>query len=114
MKVILLSFLFFLLSISSLFAQKNEHYRYDDSISALSKEIKELLEIQDYGKAISTLEKILVFYERANDSIGVAKSNYKLGYYNKKLDNYELAFKFYNDSFKIYSSLKDSVQSGRR
>lgn len=114
MKVFLRSFLFFLLSISSLFAQKNEHYRYDDSISALSKEIKELLEIQDYGKAISTLEKILVFYERANDSIGVAKSNYKLGYYNKKLDNYELAFKFYNDSFKIYSSLKDSVQSGRR
>ncbi|MFC4635486.1 sensor histidine kinase [Dokdonia ponticola] len=99
---------------SSVFAQKNEHHRYDDSISALNKEIKELIEIQDYEEAISALEKILVFYERANDSIGVAKSNYKLGFYNKKLDNYELAFKFYNDSFKIYSSLKDSIQAGRR
>ncbi|GAA3510202.1 hypothetical protein GCM10022393_24210 [Aquimarina addita] len=64
-------------------------------------------------KAIDQSYLLLQFAKKNKDSFYMGKALYRLGYYNKKLDNYLEAFQYYNESFKIKRNLKDSVSAGK-
>lgn len=55
------------------------------------------------------LEKAL----EKKDSVFIGKASYKVGYYNKRIFNYVEAFEYYNQSFKIFRNLQDSIYAGK-
>ncbi|WP_271769467.1 ATP-binding protein [Aquimarina algiphila] len=64
-------------------------------------------------KAIDQSYLLLELAQQNKDSSYIAKALYRLGFYNKKLDNYLEAFEYYNHSFKISRNIKDSINAGR-
>ncbi|WP_108809059.1 tetratricopeptide repeat-containing sensor histidine kinase [Aquimarina spinulae] len=64
-------------------------------------------------KAIEQSYLLLQLAQQNMDSAYIGKALYKLGLYNKKLDNYLEAFEYYNQSFKVHRNLKDSINAGR-
>ncbi|WP_024771482.1 tetratricopeptide repeat-containing sensor histidine kinase [Aquimarina macrocephali] len=64
-------------------------------------------------KAIEESYVLLQLAQQNKDSFYIGKAYYRLGFYNKKLDNYLEAFGYYNQSFKIRRNLKDSINAGR-
>ncbi|WP_025663088.1 tetratricopeptide repeat-containing sensor histidine kinase [Aquimarina megaterium] len=64
-------------------------------------------------KAMDQSYLLLQLAQQNQDSIYIGKAYYRLGFYNKKLDNYLEAFGYYNQSFKIYRNLKDSINAGK-
>ncbi|MDA7716898.1 hypothetical protein N8834_00090 [bacterium] len=67
----------------------------------------------DTPKAIEQSYRLLELAKQNNDSFYIGKALYKLGLYNKRLDNYLEAFQFYNESFKINRNIKDSIIAGK-
>ncbi|MFC5048428.1 sensor histidine kinase [Aquimarina hainanensis] len=63
--------------------------------------------------AISVSYTLLETAEQSNDSSYIGLALYRLGYYNKKQGKYLKAFNFYNQSFKVYRNIKDSIYAGR-
>jgi len=47
---------------------------------------------KEYDSAKFYTKKLLIISQRNKDSIEIAKSNYRLGYYNKRNGFYELSF----------------------
>ncbi len=69
-----------------------------------------------YFGPTKALEKSLELLELAKenrDSLYIGKALYRIGFYNKKLENYLLSFKYYNESFKIRRDLNDSINAGK-
>jgi signal transduction histidine kinase len=64
-------------------------------------------------KAMDQSYVLLKLAQQNMDSFYIGKALYRLGFYNKKLDNYLEAFGYYNQSFKIYRNLKDSINAGK-
>ncbi|MDY8134660.1 ATP-binding protein [Aquimarina sp. 2201CG5-10] len=64
-------------------------------------------------KAIEQSDLLLQLAKKSNDSVYMGRAFYRLGYYNRKLDNYLDAFGYYNQSFKIRRNIKDSINSGK-
>ncbi|WP_438425732.1 ATP-binding protein [Aquimarina macrocephali] len=64
-------------------------------------------------KAIDQSYVLLQLSQQNKDSVYIGKAYYRLGFYNKKLDNFLEAFGFYNQSFKIRRNLKDSINAGK-
>lgn len=51
--------------------------------------------------------------EKNGDSIYIVKALVKLGFYNKRMNNYSDAFEYYNDAFKINKLILDSISAGK-
>ncbi|WP_106790808.1 sensor histidine kinase [Aquimarina sp. Aq78] len=64
-------------------------------------------------KAIEQSYVLLQLAQQNMDSVYIGKALYRLGLYNKKLDNYLEAFRYYNQSFKVHRNLKDSINAGK-
>lgn len=87
----------------------NSSFPFADSIDI---KIKELAKREHYDSAIVYAKKLLRFAIIENDTMILAKSNFRLGYYNMKLQNYEDSYDYYNQAYKIYSSKQDSTMTG--
>lgn len=81
------------------------------SLVVLENKIKEYAKQKKYDSAIYFSKRLLKLSHDLSDSLFIAKSNFRLGFYYKKIDKYEKAFANYNNALKIYSSLGDSIQS---
>ncbi|MBG6130296.1 signal transduction histidine kinase [Aquimarina sp. EL_43] len=79
----------------------------------LSLYIKLLNKYKGPEKAIEQSYLLLQLAQQNKDSVYIGNAFYKLGFYNKKLDNYLEAFGYYNQSFKVHRDLKDSINAGR-
>ena len=67
----------------------------------------------DPQKAIDQSYLLLQLAQQNKDSFYIGSAFYKLGLYNKKLDNYLKAFEYYNQAFKISRNIKDSINAGK-
>ncbi len=74
---------------------------------------KLLNKYQGPEKAIDQSYLLLQLAQQNKDSGYIGKALYRLGFYNKRLDNYLDAFGYYNQSFKVRRNLKDSVNAGK-
>ncbi len=72
--------------------------------------IKHLARQKKYDSAIFHTNKLLRLSKKNKDSSEIAKSNYRLGYYNKKKGFYELSYSHYNKALVIYTKTKDTVR----
>ncbi|MFT5891319.1 MAG: signal transduction histidine kinase [Dokdonia sp.] len=127
MKVILRSFLFLILALPFL-SNKNipkplfafdqnvnqQIFNRSDSITFFELKRNEFRKEKKYDSALFYTKKLVRLYKKNNDTLKLAKSYQRLGFYNKRLHNYELSFEFFNTSFKTSSSLRDSANAGRR
>ncbi|PKV53165.1 histidine kinase/DNA gyrase B/HSP90-like ATPase [Aquimarina sp. MAR_2010_214] len=82
-------------------------------LKGLSLYAKLLNKYKSPEKAMEQSYVLLQLAQQNQDSVYIGTALYKLGLYNKKLDNYLEAFGYYNQSFKIYRNLKDSINAGR-
>ncbi len=72
--------------------------------------------LNQYGfteKAIEKSFKLLELARKNNDSIHIGRAYFKLGLYNKIIENHLEAFEYYNQSFKICRNIKDSIRAGK-
>ncbi len=85
------------------------NFSFTDSIDI---KIKKIAKRKQYDSAIALTEKLLRFSIIENDTMIRAKSYFRLGYYNMELQNYEPAFDYYNEAYKIYLAISDSTMTG--
>ncbi|MDN3643931.1 hypothetical protein QWY87_14535 [Lutimonas halocynthiae] len=86
-----------------------------DSLLILALHRKTLLhnKLKQRDSAILYSKELLSIVENINDSVGIGKAYWKLGYYNDLASLKDSAYYFYNQSKKIHEALKDSAQAGR-
>lgn len=82
-------------------------------LKGLSLYAKLLNKYKDPEKAIDQSYVLLQLAQQNHDSTYIGKAYYRLGFYNKKQDNYLEAFGYYNQSFKVRRNLKDSINAGK-
>lgn len=106
-----------IINISSLinFQEGNKSLYYQNSHSTealrIENKVKTFARKKSYDSAIVYSKKLLVSSLEIPDSILVAKSNFRLGFYNLKLGNRKIAFEHYNNAFNNYSRMGDSIMS---
>ncbi len=64
-------------------------------------------------KALEKSHKLLILAKESEDSLYMGRALYRIGFYNKKLENYLESFKYYNEAFKVRRDLKDSINAGK-
>ncbi|WP_109299191.1 ATP-binding protein [Aquimarina sp. AU474] len=67
----------------------------------------------NYLKAIEQANLMIDLARKKSDSENLGKAYYKVGYLHKEKGDYIESFKDYNQSFKIFRNLKDSIRAGK-
>ncbi|GMN06284.1 hypothetical protein MTsPCn5_16730 [Croceitalea sp. MTPC5] len=78
-------------------------------LGQLDQRIKRLAKTQQLDSAIMLSKEMAIKAKDLGDSIALAKSHFRLGYYNKKLFNHLEAFKNYDKALVLYTGLKDQA-----
>jgi len=109
-------FLFFILSLALCSFQQKPTYSMDQKkiIDLFESKRNAFRKEKIYDSAIVYTQKLIPQYEAIDDSIMLAKSYHRLGFYNKKIFDFTKSFESLNKSFILYAKLKDSIQAGNR
>ena len=84
----------------------------DTVLQKIENNRRDFAEEKAYGKAITYGEQALAHYVASKDTLNIALTNFRLGYYYKMGENHQVAFIHYNTAFKIYRDLRDSAMAG--
>lgn len=83
-------------------------------IALIKDKIKLLARQKNYDSAINYSKTLLSFSKKIPDSSLLAESHFRLGFYQKKLDQYSTSFLNYNHSYRIHLALGDSLNASNR